>query len=166
MIAAAESEIIRRHPFAGPSALMWSSHHLHGVLDMTPLPGFFGIAYALAGQRILSRLGDGLRAMLLEHLARDRVNLHFGYHFALLMFCHSEPQRSMTSLRCGFLQTANPVVSFQPATQHNPGRRSRARRGLPRPKNGSSLCCGQTRQASSSGLRTRRSCPGVFDQGQ
>src|SRR6267142_4332372 len=29
-------------------ALVRSPHHLHGVLDMTPLPGFLGVALALA----------------------------------------------------------------------------------------------------------------------
>src|ERR1700730_10155687 len=65
---------------------MRSAHHLHGVLDMTPLAGFFAIAPALAGQGILVRLGDSLQAMLLEHLPRDGVNLHFGCHVALLRF--------------------------------------------------------------------------------
>src|ERR1700737_1017588 len=36
-----------------PSALMRSPHDLHGVFDMAPLPGFFGVALPLAGHGIL-----------------------------------------------------------------------------------------------------------------
>lgn len=68
-----------------PSALMRSPHHLHGVLDMAPLFGFVGVALALASHGIPRRLGDSLEAVLLEHLPRNRVNLHLGYHVALLM---------------------------------------------------------------------------------
>jgi len=62
---------------------MRSSHHLHGVLDMTPLIGFLGVALALASQGIPGCLGDGSQAMSLEYLPRDRVDLRFGRHLAL-----------------------------------------------------------------------------------
>ena len=75
---------------------MRSPHHLHGVFDVAPLPGFFGVARILASLGILGRLGDSLEAVLLEHLTRDHVNLYFGYHVALLKFDHApEPQRPM-----------------------------------------------------------------------
>ena len=50
---------------------MRSPHHLDGILDMTPLAGFLGIALALAGQRILGRLGDGLQAVLLDQAVQS-----------------------------------------------------------------------------------------------
>jgi hypothetical protein len=71
---------------------MWSAHYLHGVLDMTPLIGFFGVALALAGYGIAGRFCDRCSAMTLEHLPRDGVNLGLGCHLALLMFHQSEPQ--------------------------------------------------------------------------
>ena len=77
---------------AVPSALMRSPHHLHGVFDVAPLSGFFGVAL-LASQSILGRLGDRLEAVLLEHLTRDHVNLYLRYHVALLMFHHARNRR-------------------------------------------------------------------------
>jgi hypothetical protein len=63
---------------------MRSPHHLHGVFDMTPFPGFFQIAFALASNRVLGGFGNGNQAMLFKHLSRDRVNLQLGYHPVLL----------------------------------------------------------------------------------
>jgi hypothetical protein len=59
---------------------MRSPHHLHGVLDVAPLPGLVRIAPPLARQGMLGRLGDSRQAVLFKHLPRDRVNLHLGYH--------------------------------------------------------------------------------------
>lgn len=59
-----------------PSALMRTPHHLHGIFDMTPFPGFFSIALTLARQRLLRRLDDRCQAMLFKHLPCDYVNLH------------------------------------------------------------------------------------------
>src|SRR6266436_5054190 len=55
---------------------MRSPHHLHGVFDVAPLSGFFGVALVLASLGILGRLDDSLEAVLLEHLTRDHVNLY------------------------------------------------------------------------------------------
>src|SRR5882757_5421317 len=71
---------------------MRSAHHLHGVLDMTPLLGLFRVALAFTSQRIAGRLGDGSDAMLLEHLPRDGVDLRLGCHLALPVFPQSEPR--------------------------------------------------------------------------
>src|SRR6266403_1508893 len=68
---------------------MRSPHQLHGVFDVAPLFGFFGVALVLASLGILGRLDDSLEAVLLEHLTRDHVNLYLGYHVALLMFHHA-----------------------------------------------------------------------------
>lgn len=73
----------RRRRGSIPSALMRSPHHLHGVLDMTPLPGFFRLALALASQGMAGRFGDSVEAMPLEHLPRDGVDLHLGCHLTL-----------------------------------------------------------------------------------
>src|SRR5260370_41618751 len=62
---------------------MWAPHHLHGVLDVTPLLCFIGLALALASQGIAGRFGDRLEAVLLDHLPGDGVDLHLGYHVAL-----------------------------------------------------------------------------------
>ena len=78
---------------------MRSPHHLHGVFDMAPLSGFFGVALVLARLGILGRLGDSLEAVLLEHLTRDHVNLYLGYHVTLLMFHHARNRRV-----CGTIQ--------------------------------------------------------------
>jgi hypothetical protein len=43
---------------------MRSPHHLHGVFDMAPLSGFFGVALVLARLGILGRLGDSLEAVV------------------------------------------------------------------------------------------------------
>src|SRR5258706_12469591 len=72
---------------------MRSPHHLHGVFDVAPLSGFFGVALVLASFGILGRLDDSLKAVLLEHLTRDHVNLYFRYHVALLMFHHARNRR-------------------------------------------------------------------------
>ena len=61
---------------------MRSPHHLHGVFDVAPLSGFFGVALVLASLGILGRLDDSLEAVLLEHLTRDHVNLYLRYHVA------------------------------------------------------------------------------------
>ena len=70
------------------SALMRPPHHFHGIFDVTPLPGLFGVALVLASHGILRGLGDGPMAVLLEHLPCDRVNLHLRYHVVLPMFPH------------------------------------------------------------------------------
>src|SRR5215468_12104940 len=67
------------------SRLMRPAHHLHGVLEMAPLARLLGVALVLAGDRVLRGLVNGLGTVLLEHLARDHVDLHFGNHGALLM---------------------------------------------------------------------------------
>src|SRR6267143_1897442 len=72
---------------AVPSALMRSPHDLHGVFDVGPLSGFFGVALVLASLGILGCLSDSLEALLL--LTCDRVNLYLSYNVALLMFRHS-----------------------------------------------------------------------------
>ena len=69
---------------------MRSPHSLHGVLDMTPLRGFFRLALALASLGIAGRLGDRLEAVLLDHLPGDGVDLHLGCHVALLMHSAAE----------------------------------------------------------------------------
>ena len=94
------------------SALMRSSHHLHGVLDMTPLPCFLSIAFALASHRILGCLGDCRQAMLLQHLSRDGVNLHLGYHPALLEVSDQPPPSERAVHQWRDLQTREPMVSF------------------------------------------------------
>src|SRR5258706_4965444 len=73
---------------------MRSPHQLHGVLDVAPLFGFFGVALVLASLGILGRLDNSLEAVLLEHLTRDHVNLYLGYHVALLMFHHARNGRN------------------------------------------------------------------------
>src|SRR5258707_3198305 len=65
------------------SALMRASHHLHGVFEVTPFAGFLGLPVALAGDRILRRQGNRRSPMPLEHLTRDGVDLHLGYHDTL-----------------------------------------------------------------------------------
>ena len=91
---------------------MRSPHQLHGVLDMTPLPGFVDIALALASQCIVCGLRDRGEAVLLHHLARNRVDLHFRHHVALPGFHQSTPQRS--ARRDFVVETAEPKVSFLP----------------------------------------------------
>jgi len=79
---------------------------------MTPLPGFLGIALGLASQCIVGGLRDRGETVLLHHLARNRVDLHFRHHVALPGFHQSTPQRFA---RRGFLvETAEPKVSFLP----------------------------------------------------
>ena len=56
---------------------------LHGVFDMAPLAGFFRLALALAIQGVAGRLRDRFETVPLEHLPRDGVDLHLGYHLAL-----------------------------------------------------------------------------------
>src|SRR6266403_6100554 len=97
---------------------MRSPHHLHGVFDVAPLSGFFGVALVLASFGILGRLDDSLKAALLEHLTRDHVNLYFRYHVALLMFHHARNRRG----RC--LSAAHPTAvspggPFLPASRAN-----------------------------------------------
>src|SRR5450432_1951862 len=111
----------KARPGPNPSALMRSPHDLHGVFDMAPLPGFLGVALALAGHGILGRRGDSLEAVLLDHLPGDRMNLHLGYHVALLMFRHSEPQGPVPVGRwtpfnglTGGLVPPGPAHSFAP----------------------------------------------------
>ena len=74
------------------STLMWSAHHLHGVLDVTPFLGLFSLAFALASQRIPGCLRDGSDSMLLEHLPRNGVSLRLRRHLALPVFPQSESQ--------------------------------------------------------------------------
>src|SRR6266581_954912 len=87
------------------SALIRSSHDLHGVFDVTPLAGFFGVALVRASFGIVGRLGDSVKAVLLDHLPRDRVDLYLGYHVALLMFSHAGNRRDRClSGHCGPIQ--------------------------------------------------------------
>jgi hypothetical protein len=62
---------------------MRSAHALDGVLDMTPLAGFLGLALVLARQRMAGRLRDRADAMRFEHLPCDGVDLGLGCHLAL-----------------------------------------------------------------------------------
>jgi hypothetical protein len=59
----------------GPSALVRSTHDLHGICDVAPFPGFIRIAFHLTGLRVLRSLRNRLETMLLKHLPRDGVNL-------------------------------------------------------------------------------------------
>lgn len=94
MKSAVVPDLAIQRNFTVPSALMRSPHDLHSVFDVAPLPGFFGIALVLASLGILGRLGDSLEAVLFEHLTRDHMNLHFGYHVALLLFHHARNRRN------------------------------------------------------------------------
>src|SRR5438128_2020819 len=86
------------------SWLMRPAHHLHGFLEMTPLARLLGLALALAGERVLRGLVNGLGAVLLEHLARDHVDLHLGNHGALLM----SNSRSRSGWRRSTIQPPSP----------------------------------------------------------
>ena len=77
---------------------------------MTPLSGFLNIAIALASLRIVCGLRDRGEAVLLHHLARNRVDLHFRHHVALPGFHQSMPQRFAP--RGLLMKTAEPKVSF------------------------------------------------------
>src|ERR1700704_5062694 len=90
---------------------MRAPHHLHGVLDVTPLLGFIGLALALASQGIAGRLGDRLEAVLLDHLPGDGVNLHLGYHVAL-------PSRSATRSRRNSSRRAA-AAAFKPLNRRS-----------------------------------------------
>src|SRR5579864_2700709 len=68
-----------------PSALIRAAHHLHRRFDVTPLLGVVAVALALALLRLLGGLRDRLKTVLLEHLARDGVDLHLRNHVALLL---------------------------------------------------------------------------------
>src|SRR6266545_3877102 len=75
------------------SALVGSAHHLHGVLDVAPLFRLIGFAPAFASLGLLGGLCDRRGTMLLEHLARDGVNLRFRDHVALLLFHGLKPRQ-------------------------------------------------------------------------
>src|SRR5689334_1603306 len=66
------------------SALVRPAHHLHRVFDVAPLLGLLSVTLAFAGLGLLRRLCDGAGAVLLQHLARDGVNLGFGHHHVAL----------------------------------------------------------------------------------
>jgi hypothetical protein len=103
-------------PGPNPSALMRSPHHLHGVLDMTPLIGFFGVTLALASQGIFGRLRNSSGAMSLEHLPRDGVDLGFGCHLALRDVSLIRAAGTGSAVAPAVSQeTAEPEVSFLPA---------------------------------------------------
>src|SRR5687768_5127600 len=87
---------------------MRSPHHLHGVFDVAPLAGFFRITLALASHGVLGRLGDRARAMPLEHLPRDGVDLGLRCHLALPVVLVGPGTSSAR-----FPTTAEPEVSFQ-----------------------------------------------------
>jgi hypothetical protein len=102
------------------SALMRSSHHLHGVFEVAPLSGFFGIALGLASLGIVGRLGDSVKAVLFDHLPRDRVNLYLGYHVALLMFRHAGNRRDrcLSEDRGPIQMPLNRKFRFQPVARN------------------------------------------------
>jgi hypothetical protein len=89
-----------------PSALVRSLHNFHGVFDMTPFARFLGLALALARQSILCRLGNRRRAMPLEHLPRDGVDLHLRSHVALPQFQWIWPPEQVRLV----LKTAEPAA--------------------------------------------------------
>src|SRR5260370_32506706 len=93
---------------------MRSPHHLHGVFDVAPLSGFFGVALVLASLGILGRLDDSLEAVLLEHLTRDHVTLYLRHHVALLMFHHARNRRDRCPSAARFTCRC-PEVSILPA---------------------------------------------------
>src|SRR5215218_5503012 len=68
---------------------MRAAHHLHGVFEVTPLPGFAVLALGLAFNRVAGGAGDRLKAVLLQHLPRDAVDLGLGNHRALPCFAGS-----------------------------------------------------------------------------
>jgi hypothetical protein len=82
---------------------------------MTPFPGLLGITLALASLCIMRGLRDRGEAVLLHHLARNRVDLHFRHHVALPGFHQSTPQRFASSRLPR--ETAEPKVSFLPLQQ-------------------------------------------------
>ena len=104
-----------------PSALMRAPHHLHGIFDMAPFPGFFGIALALARQRLLRRLRDRRQTVLFKHLPCDHVNLHS------LISCRSPLIFSPTRRRSDLSSAA---VPFQPPSPRYRSRHCRTQFGL------------------------------------
>jgi hypothetical protein len=101
---------------------MRSPHDLHGAFDLTPFVRFLGLALALARQRVLGSFGDGRRAMLLEHLPRDGVDLRLGSHVALpdVSVNRAAGTGPAVILR-PVLKTAEPAVSFpsSPRSRHS-----------------------------------------------
>src|SRR6185437_3265937 len=79
-----EEPAAMRPPMTRPSALVRSPHQLHGIRDMTPFLRFVVFTPACASLGHLRGLRDRRGTMLLEHLARDGMNLRFGHHVALL----------------------------------------------------------------------------------
>ena len=102
------------------SALVRPPHELHRVLDVAPLFRLFSLAFALTGQRFLRRLGDRFKAVLLQHLPRDGMNLNFGNHAALPIFpwehrqrcppAERSRQRCCTAARQAMCQTSRNVI--------------------------------------------------------
>src|SRR5713226_9989883 len=91
---------------------MRSSHHLHGVLDMTPLIGFLGVALALASQGIPAAWAMAPKPCR-SSICRAIVWICVSDVISLsLMFRQSEPQEPVPRSCCGFLETAEPEVSF------------------------------------------------------
>jgi hypothetical protein len=93
------------------STLMRSPHHLHGVLDVTPLRGFFRLALAFASQGIAGRLRDRSVAMPFKHLSRDGVDLGLGCHLALPAISGWAAAGCAVRVRL-VLKTAGPMISF------------------------------------------------------
>src|SRR5579863_8929315 len=62
------------------STLVRAYHDLYGVFYVPPLVGLFYLTLVLATQRILSRMGDGRRAMPFKHLPCDGMDLNFRRH--------------------------------------------------------------------------------------
>src|SRR5262249_26352153 len=66
------------------SALVRPTHQLHGVFNMPPGSGQFGLAFCFELNGVLGRFRNGLGAMCLQQLPRIVVDFDFSHGVTLL----------------------------------------------------------------------------------
>jgi hypothetical protein len=101
-----------RYGTARPLALMRSPHHFHGVLDMAPLFGFFGIALALASQafRAAWAIASG---PCFSNICRAITWISVSDVMLLSSCSAARAAETDSNVRLRFLSTAEPEVAFQ-----------------------------------------------------
>lgn len=96
------------------SALVRAAHELHGLFDMPPGFGEFNLTLGLEVDCVLGSLGNGLRAMGFQKLARIVMDFDFSHGVMLLW----SAARELCRASIVDVDTRSSVHSLDPGAAH------------------------------------------------